>query len=237
MSQSTKKLPITAFVLEDDPVDLGLLQWYFGRLERYEVISETADNVQDAVKACIEKNYDLLFCDFWLGSESSLEFIRRTGGGLNGVPIVLITSLPGKDVRQMGFNAGACAFLSKYELSAGTIETAIDTAIHAAGQLSQLQTKVDGSYGKEQVGAMLEDLFSELMQVEQQVARTDPGADQAAAQKIAALKDTCQRLAISMKGETPEGASAPPETEGQLSKPSRTAAHDAARRARNKDVN
>ena len=231
------RLPLTILVLEDDPADVRHLKWQFARVGRFDIQPTFVDSVSDAVRECIATNFDVLICDFWLGSESSLEFVRRTGGGLNGVPVVLITSLTNQDIRKLGFNAGACAFLSKHDLSGGTIETAIETAIHGASSLAILKSKLDDSYDGAELGALLEDIFLGLHQVEQLISSPGENTGDEAAYQIADMKERCARLAMRVGGRTDRENSEVSRETSPLSKPSLTSLHDAARMAKIKTIN
>lgn len=131
-------------VLDDDPADTRQVCWLLERSENYTCDVTTASCAADALTAFENNKFDVILSDFWLGEEDSIDFIRRTGGRLQGTPIILITSTATREVRQSGLKAGIVASLSKNDLSSSLLEGAIDDAIHSVQLESEIMDQAVG---------------------------------------------------------------------------------------------
>ena len=141
MLQETDTRELNVLILDDDEADVLLLERQLAKVDDYDFNTFSAKNGNEAIAICGYEDVDMVFSDFALAEGSCVDFLRDLRHLKASVPIVLVSGMPGRFVRSLGFPAGAKAFISKDDLSPTLIEAAIDTAEHALmieQQLSQL---------------------------------------------------------------------------------------------------
>jgi DNA-binding NarL/FixJ family response regulator len=77
--------------------------------------------VAEAEAALKQVRFDVVYLDYWLGSETSVPFIHALDSQ-RGPPCVVLTDLDEPDIRRIAFRAGAQAFLSKQSLNTQGLE-------------------------------------------------------------------------------------------------------------------
>lgn len=125
---------LVALLLDDDNVDARYFKRLLDQLNYYNVELVHAKTTSEAVAQLSSRNFNIFFIDFWLGDKTSLDFIDHVGGRIEGVPMVLITSLSTPSVRKQALAAGAASVLYKDNLSQKEIETAIEVSFQVAGE-------------------------------------------------------------------------------------------------------
>ena len=146
MLQNKDPRELNVLILDDDEADVLLLERQLAKVEDYDFNTFSAKNANEAIAICGYEDVDMVFSDFALAEGSCVDFLRDLRHLKASVPIVLVSGMPGRSVRRVGYTAGAKAFLSKDELSPTAIEAAIDTAEHALmieQQLSQMVRHVE----------------------------------------------------------------------------------------------
>jgi DNA-binding NarL/FixJ family response regulator len=86
----------------------------------YEVVGEAADG-ESGVRVARELSPDVVLLDVQLPDITGFEVARLVGGGLDAPVIVLISSRDATDYGRRIDRSGARGFISKAELSAGTL--------------------------------------------------------------------------------------------------------------------
>ncbi|MEP1441419.1 MAG: response regulator [Hyphomicrobiales bacterium] len=141
MLQDTETRKLSVLILDDDEADVQLIERQLAKIDDYDFTTYAANNGDEAIAICGYEDVDMVFSDFALAEGSCVDFLKNLRQFKSSVPIVLVSGMPGRSVRRLGYPAGAKAFVSKDDLSPTAIETAIDTAEHALmieQQLSQL---------------------------------------------------------------------------------------------------
>ena len=162
MLQDTDPRELNVLILDDDEADVLLLERQLGKIEDYDFNTFSAKDGDEAIAICGYEDLDMVFSDFALAEGSCVDFLQDLRQLKASVPIVLVSGMPGRSVRRLGYPAGAKAFLSKDDLSPTAIEAAIDTAEHALmieQQLSQMVHRV------ETAAVVREDRFFDLCAV------------------------------------------------------------------------
>ena len=169
MLQDTDPRELNVLILDDDEADVLLLERQLAKVEDYAFNTFSAKNGNEAIAICGYEDVDMVFSDFALAEGSCVDFLKDLRYLKSSVPIVLVSGMPGRFVRRLGYPAGAKAFLSKDDLSPTLIEAAIDTAEHALmieQQLSQLVRRV------ETASVVHEDRFFDLCAVVNEFVNT-----------------------------------------------------------------
>lgn len=131
MLQDTDTRQLNVLILDDDENDVLLLSRKLDQIEGYDFNTYAAKDGDEAIAICGYEDVDMVFSDFALSGGSCIDFLRDLRHLKASVPIILVSGVPGRSVRRLGYPAGAKAFISKDDLSPIAIETAIDTAEHA----------------------------------------------------------------------------------------------------------
>ena len=169
MLKDTDSRKLNVLILDDDKTDVHLLERQLAKIENYDFNTFAAGNGNEAIAICGYEDLDIVFSDFALAEGSCVDFLKDMRQLKASVPIVLVSGMPGRSVRRLGYPAGAKAFLSKDDLSPTSIEAAIDTAEHALmieQQLSQLVHRV------ERASVVREDRFFDLCAVVNEFVNT-----------------------------------------------------------------
>ena len=169
MLKDTDSRKLNVLILDDDKTDVHLLERQLAKIENYDFNTFAAGNGNEAIAICGYEDLDIVFSDFALAEGSCVDFLKDMRQLKASVPIVLVSGMPGRSVRRLGYPAGAKAFLSKDDLSPTSIEAAIDTAEHALmieQQLSQLVHRA------ERASVVRDDRFFDLCAVVNEFVNT-----------------------------------------------------------------
>ena len=103
---------MVALVVDDEPINLRLLQNLLKSLDLDLIL---VDNGFEAQRMMTERTFDLLLFDIMMPSIDGLELTRwaRRNPLHKDIPILILTSLTGKETLIQAFEAGAVDFLSK----------------------------------------------------------------------------------------------------------------------------
>lgn len=135
---------LVALLLDDDNVDARYFKRLLDQLKYYNVELVHTKTTSEAVAQLKSRDFNIFFIDFWLGDKTSLDFIDHVGGRIEGVPMVLITSLSTPSVRKQALAAGAASVLYKDNLSLKEIETAIEVSFQVAGESDRFSASAKG---------------------------------------------------------------------------------------------
>lgn len=69
--------------------------------------------------------FDLIFLDFWLGTETCLSLVDDIVDGGLELPVIILSNLCSDDIEAIANRAGATAFLSKADISGRTLDDTI----------------------------------------------------------------------------------------------------------------
>lgn len=73
--------------------------------------------------------FDVVLCDFWLGSETTIPLIDELKSAIMPCPVVLVSSLENEDIELIGRRAGAAGFVAKADISAATLDRVFNTLL------------------------------------------------------------------------------------------------------------
>ncbi len=72
-----------------------------------------------------EGGFDLVFLDFWLGTETCLSLVDDIVDGGRQLPVIILSNLCSDDIEAIANRAGATAFLSKSDISGRALDDTI----------------------------------------------------------------------------------------------------------------
>ncbi len=124
-----QRRPITVLYVEDDEDDVFLLGRYLEDLPSFEVEYAHAATLAAARSMIARHRFDVVLCDFWLGSETTIPLIDELKSAIVPCPVVLVSSLENDDIELIGRRAGAAGFVAKADISASTLDRVFNTLL------------------------------------------------------------------------------------------------------------
>jgi DNA-binding NtrC family response regulator len=117
----TSREKICALLIDDDAADAAVVTRLCTRSKQLDFDVKLCFSVEDGQRLSKERRFDIVFVDYWLGLQTSIEFIAAFTRS-HAAPVILMTGLDEPDIRRIAFRAGVSAFLSKEDLSTQAIE-------------------------------------------------------------------------------------------------------------------
>lgn len=116
-------------LVEDDPISAAAVQQLLQAPDYTTVVSESGEAALEHLAA--HADYDLLILDWRLPGISGLEVLKaiKSNTRLRGIPVIMNTSMAGKDFIRQGLLAGAYYYLAKPlvpDIFRAVVESAID---------------------------------------------------------------------------------------------------------------
>ena len=134
---------LRVLVVEDSEMDFRIINRTLQLMDTYRAHCFKASNIE-AVKRLAGKNqFDVALVDFCLGVDTGTLAISELGGRHSAMPLILLTGMPGQDVREIALRAGVIQCLDKNQLSPAILETAIRSARHTHELEVKLQETID----------------------------------------------------------------------------------------------
>lgn len=96
--------------MDDDP---DIRQVLLDRMTAYGYAVETAINGREALDALRHGGFDGVLLDMRMPEIDGIEVLRQTRGSHPGLPVVIVTAMPGKEQVVQANAEGACAYLLK----------------------------------------------------------------------------------------------------------------------------
>jgi DNA-binding NarL/FixJ family response regulator len=112
---------IHALLIEIDALAREALNAIARRSKQLDIDVTACRSLEEAETALKQVHFDVVYLDYWLGSETSVPFIHALDSR-SGPPCVVLTDLDEPDIRRIAFRAGAQAFLSKESLNPQALE-------------------------------------------------------------------------------------------------------------------
>ena len=128
-----QKVPLSCFLLDDDPIDIRYVSWLLRQVHGFDLKIKSANSVQDARAMCSIEQFDLYLLDYWLGEEESVALLQdlQAQSAANRT-IVVISSLDDQSFQETSLKSGADLFLAKQDLSKSVLESMMRNVVHLA---------------------------------------------------------------------------------------------------------
>ena len=131
---------IHILILDDDPDDAFLVRDALldavGR--EYEVHMVHKPN--DAFQHLNESSFDVILCDYRLGSTNGIDFLKDLRAEDIHVPVILMTGVTNESIDEEALRVGASDFLCKSDLSTALLDKTVRYAIANAARQNLLST-------------------------------------------------------------------------------------------------
>jgi DNA-binding NarL/FixJ family response regulator len=115
---------ICALLVDGDPLDRLASMGVAAKSKQLDIVVTPCPSLDEADSLLSNRRFDVVFLEYWLGSQTSIAFIHALAAR-QGVPSIVLTSLDEPDIRRLAFRAGAHAFLSKDSLSSQALESVV----------------------------------------------------------------------------------------------------------------
>ena len=112
---------VRALLIDDDADDIAIIIRLAAKSKQLDIRLRACSSTEQAQTLMTDCAFDIVYIDYWLGTETSIPFISGFTK-ISDAPCVLLTGLDEPDIRRLAFRAGVKAFLSKEEISAQAIE-------------------------------------------------------------------------------------------------------------------
>ncbi len=113
---------IDALVIDADAIDSLALEEIAGRSKQLEIGVTGCRSLEEAKSLLSQRRFDVVYLEYWLGSETTIAFIHDMALH-ERAPCIVLTDLDEPDIRRLAFRAGAHAFLSKDSLCPQALES------------------------------------------------------------------------------------------------------------------
>lgn len=113
---------LKTLLLDDDPVDRDFFSNLAGKSDLFNLHIDEVGDVESGSEQLEQMQYDLFVIDFWLGNQTSVEFVMNVSEISPTTPIIILTSLDTSSIREIGNRANATSFLPKLDLNLAQLE-------------------------------------------------------------------------------------------------------------------
>ncbi|SON57653.1 osmolarity response regulator [Hartmannibacter diazotrophicus] len=144
---------VRVLLLDDDDVDARIVRHYLDKIAGFDFDVVHIRSIDEALKAAERDQFDIYITDYWLGKESSVAFIREVGQRDHAPPIIVFSQLDHSDIQEIGFRAGATAFIGKDLLSPDLLGSTIRSVLHDSERRQSLQFRLLENSDREAVTA------------------------------------------------------------------------------------
>ncbi|HXT05733.1 MAG TPA: response regulator [Roseiarcus sp.] len=113
---------IHALLIDADALDSVALDGIAARSKQLEICITACQSLNEAKALVSQQRFDVVYLEYWLGSQTTIAFIHDMAAH-DGAPCIVLTDLDEPDIRRLAFRAGAHAFLSKDSLCPQALES------------------------------------------------------------------------------------------------------------------
>ncbi len=128
-------------IIDDSPADGRLIQEFLADASGADFSSGVAHTLAEGIRLAASGACDVALLDLMLPDAQGLETVKRFLAGAPGVPVVVLTGLPGDDLALASLRAGAQDFVPKTELEPGRLER----VLRYAGERARLQRALESA--------------------------------------------------------------------------------------------
>ncbi len=151
--------PLTAYAIDDDPMDVELLQIHLSHVRDFSVQLRHGSDADRAIQDLLQDPPDVVFLDLKLGRRSGLEVLRALRSQGFQRPIIIFTASSGTDVAVELLRSGATDYVSKQDLNPEVLTRAIRYSLDkVAAEHKLAQTFVELAAARDDLASILDRL-------------------------------------------------------------------------------
>ena len=113
---------IHALLIDADALDSLAVDEIAARSKQLEIRITACRSLDEAETLVSQRRFDVVYLEYWLGSQTTIAFIHEMAAR-DSAPCIVLTDLDEPDIRRLAFRAGAHAFLSKDSLCPQALES------------------------------------------------------------------------------------------------------------------
>lgn len=132
---------IRIVIIDDDEDDYFIIADYIKAIEGSNFIIDWCNNYRQAIEKINDREYDIYFIDYRLGSHTGLELLQDVNQKEFYDPIVLLTGKGNKDIDVKAMESGATDYLIKSELTTEKLERCIRYSLDRAADLKEIKAR------------------------------------------------------------------------------------------------
>ena len=136
---------VAILLVDDDPDDHFLITEQLEESSDVRFAVDSAMSSKEAHERLQGKTYDVILCDYRMGAQTGVDFLRELRAGGDDTPVILLTGVTDKSVDRAGLEAGAADFIAKSAMTSAILERAIRYAIANADRQRLLQAVLANS--------------------------------------------------------------------------------------------
>lgn len=121
---------LSVLVLDDSYADFDAMRRALSRMDGFEAKVTRARTLEEARLARARIQFDVVFIDFNLGTESGARFFDELGGRCGAAIPILVTGLLDRRVHDIALEAGALGIVNKSDITPRLLEATIRSAMH-----------------------------------------------------------------------------------------------------------
>lgn len=138
----TRSRNINVLVIEGSEFDFRMTGKTLQLMDTFQASVRRASDIPSARQAFMEQDFDVVLVDFCLGLDTGTRAIHALGARASSAALILLTGMPGQDIRQVALKAGAIHCIDKNQLNPVLLETTIRSALHTHALELQLQDTI-----------------------------------------------------------------------------------------------
>jgi CheY-like chemotaxis protein len=116
-----QRIHVNVLLVEDDDDDIFVFDRLLKRSKKVDFSMNICHTTAEAEVLLASGSFGIVFVDYWLGKEISLDFVRRVSGAAMP-PFVLVSGLDTPEIQMEARKAGAVGFICKSDLILDSIE-------------------------------------------------------------------------------------------------------------------
>jgi|GEM_PF-2906595 len=141
-SNTAKPATIKVLLIDDSESDVRIIKKTLQLMDMLRAEVWHAHDLVTARSRCNDQAFDVALVDFCLGIDTGVRAIQDLGGRLGSAAVILLTGMPGQDIPEIAFKAGAIQCLNKNQLNPVLLETTIRSALHTHALEAKLQEMI-----------------------------------------------------------------------------------------------
>lgn len=120
---------IRVLILDDDEDDIFLIEDSINSISDSQYTIKSTTSTQEASALLNSNSIDIVFCDYFMGKITGIEFITQQRENSIDIPIILLTGMSDRAADKAALEAGASDFISKVDLHPDTLDRSIRYAL------------------------------------------------------------------------------------------------------------
>ena len=133
------KRKITVLVIDDSPADVEIVRRLLEQIDGWEINFHAFQDPYEGRTEAMKGEVDLVFLDYWLGSETGLEVLKEIQENGCFLPVIMLTGHGSEEIAVEAMKAGVSDYLVKGRITPESLRLGISNAL----QKFKMQQKIE----------------------------------------------------------------------------------------------